>query len=503
MLAETPIPTHQTDPQTAARPQRKSTVAAYYLPPALLMAAAMLFHVCTVRTPVFPVDDAYITLHNAQVLHWGHDPNFGNTPALAGATSPAHLAMVALLMFLLPPLWALDAAAWLGCLAFAVGIARLARAHGMPPGPTFLLVIAGLLAARAPQQLMNGLETGWAMAGVTWALALASDERPARPTALAAVCGLLPFLRPELAALSALLLPLPAWRAWKSGNSPRESLMLMLRCGGVALAAAAPWLAWQFAATGSIIPATIVAKRYYFAESAVSAEVKWAWVIGSFTALMLACGPLAAAALALPFTAVGRVAMLFTAALLAAYYLQFPGALTHAQGRYLYVLLPFLLVGAASAFEMTIFALAAAAQAALLAPFTWREHAAEQIKTRRDLAGVASWCTGNLPAGSRLLIHDAGYISYATSFPMQDIVGLKTPANIAFHRVWTYPTHGANRAAAIDAAARRSGAKYLIVLDLWDGLFKITSGLHNHGWTVEPLRINGDYHVYRITPPRP
>ena len=230
MQAESSLPSDAYNSLRVVEQPRAHSFRATYLPAAAVVLAAFLYHLATVRIPLFPVDDAYITLHNAQVLHWGHDPNFVGTPALAGATSPFHLALVAALMFVLKPLWALDVAAWLGALAFALGIVRLALAQSVPPGPTFMLVVAGLLAARTPHQLMNGLETGWAMAGVTWALAFASEESAASGFALAAICGTLPFLRPELTALSAMLLPIPAWRAcplwlgWKrSGAQSRTT----------------------------------------------------------------------------------------------------------------------------------------------------------------------------------------------------------------------------------------------------------------------------------------
>lgn len=547
MIARMPKSADATKAPSLPNAPAAPAISAYYLPATILVLAVMAVQMLAEPVPVFPVDDAYITLHNAEVLHWGHDPNYAGTPALAGATSPFHLALVAALLFIFQPLWALNVAAWLGVLAFALGIARLARAQSAPPGAAFLLVVAGLLCARVPHQLMNGLETGWAMAGVTWALAFACEEGAHCAMALAVLCGTLPFLRPELAALSLLLLPLPAWRQWQSGrkqpkpdrtadtaeppvvlrltttepdptplaeecHAGRSALLLFARCAMAALLAALPWVLWQLASTGSIVPATIAAKRYYFAEAMMPKEVKWAWVVGSLIALWRACGPLAAAAIVLPFSRVGRAGLIFIGVLLAAYYSQFPGALTHAQGRYLYILVPFLVFGAASAFHllhrwpvahrwMGVFALAAAFQALLLAPFTWREHQGEQFKTRTELAAVARWCNANLPPGSRLLIHDAGYISYATTFPMEDLVGLKTPSNIAFHRDLTYPTAGRQRAAAINAAALRAHPDYVIVLDLWDGIFKITDSLRKYGWGLEEVRTEGIYRVYKTTPP--
>ncbi len=497
----------------SASPPCPSAIS-YYVPAALLVLAAAILHLLIERSPVFPLDDAYITIHNAQVLHWGHDPNFVGTPALVGATSPIHLAIVSVLMFCLSPPWALETAALLGVLALALGISRLARSQGVPPGPALLLNIAALLAAHIPHQLMNGLETGWAMAGITWTFALVSEMKPSSSVAAGALCGTLPFLRPELAALSLMLLPLPALIHGRSAGNWRTASVLLGRCLAAALLAALPWLVWQLLSTGHVAPATIAAKRYWFAEADLPPEVKWHFTVGNLIAFVMGCGPLALGALFLPFTGIGRIGMAFTGIMLAAYYCQFPGALGHNQARYLTILAPILVFGAASAFRLlrrwpapsrwaSLYILVAAAQAVLLAPATWREHTGLQNVTKVELAGVARWCSDNLPPNSRLLIHDAGYISYGTHFQMTDVVGLKTPANVTLHRDWTYPTGGKARRMAVAAAARHAGSEYLVVLDLWDGIYSITDGLRRCGWTVDALRTKGAYRVYRIAAPVP
>ncbi len=50
-----------------------------------------------VTPPRARLDDAYIALHSARVLLSGRDPIFG-VPALAGATSPIHVAAIAALL---------------------------------------------------------------------------------------------------------------------------------------------------------------------------------------------------------------------------------------------------------------------------------------------------------------------------------------------------------------------------------------------------------------------
>ena len=107
------------------------------------------------------------------MLHWGRAPNYVGTPALAGATSAVHLALIVLLMFALSPLVTLWAALWLATLAYALGLVRLARIHDASPAQALLLTLVGLAAGQVPHQLMNGLETELMLAAVTWALVLA------------------------------------------------------------------------------------------------------------------------------------------------------------------------------------------------------------------------------------------------------------------------------------------------------------------------------------------
>src|SRR4051812_13791878 len=74
---------------------------------------------------LFDLDDPYITLHNAQVLLSGRDPNYGAVPPLVGATSAIHLLLVTVLLCLSGPEVALHLANWLGIALYLGGIVRL------------------------------------------------------------------------------------------------------------------------------------------------------------------------------------------------------------------------------------------------------------------------------------------------------------------------------------------------------------------------------------------
>ena len=219
------------------------------------------------------------------------------------------------------------------------------------------------------------------------------------------------------------------------------------------------------------------AKRLFFAQDGWAAPLKAQIVGGHLTQFAGDLGLLTLGALLLGRTAVGRVGLLFALALIAAYYLHFPDALGFYEGRYLYSLLPLVLYGAASAWRagphgtrpvlraaVTVLLVAALAQSYWRAPDFWARHQSYCGFTRHDLAGTAAWCNANLPPGSTLLIHDAGYIAYGTRFRLVDLVGLKTPSSVAAHRALTHPSAGRLRAAAVSRIALQTHPDYLLVL---------------------------------------
>ncbi len=488
----------------------------------LLVLLAGLLHRALLGPPVFPVDDAYITLHNAQVLHWGHDPNYPGTPALAGATSPVHLALVALLMFALPPATALWAALWLATLAYALGLVQLARVHGATPTQALLLVLVGLAAGQTPHQLMNGLETGLMLAAVTWALALASEPERAPPEDAArathpnvwlpCLCGLLPYIRPDLLPLALGLLALQAGRHRRAAGSWRVATRPILTDLGLALACTAPWALWCLLSTGEPYPSSLAAKRLYFAQDGWPPSVKASLVGQGFTLFAGDLGLVCLGGLLLWRTGVGRIGLLLAAALGVAYYAQFPGALATYEGRYLYPLLPFLLYGAASAWRwgkagmrgaVTGLLVLALLQSCWRAPDFWARHQVFCDYTRVHLAGVAAWCNANLPPGATLLVHDAGYIAYATRFHLVDLVGLKTPSSVAAHRALTHPSGGALRGAAVSRIAREGHADYLLVLWTWERDSRLAGGLRDAGWDVRLINDQYAFRVYALRPPKP
>lgn len=438
---------------------------------------------------VFPVDDAYITLNNARTLLSGADPNFNVSP-LVGATSPVHLAMVALACLALPPVAAGFVVATLGVMAYAWGVATLAVRQGLSRLGSTLLLVTALGGGFMVFQLFNGLETAWAMAGVVWAIVLA--ERPSRILALLA--GTLPFVRPELAALSLLLMARQTWLRRDLGQTAIDAAL--------ALAAATPWLAWSWTETGAMVANTLGAKAAFFADADTGRISAAPRALGG---LFNGLGP---ALVAIPLArrnsltiALWTFALVFVAAFMAV----FPGGLWHNGFRYTYVLLPVALWGLCSGSRLSrlllvVCALAWAGVGAV--------HSVTLLPTAKattqDALDAGAWLRDHTPPGTVVLVHDVGGVAFTSDRPMVDMVGLKTPWATPYHQRFTAPTAGRDRWRATDAIARRSGAHYTVIArePFWALLGQ---ELRVAGWTLVPVRASplpgAGYDIYRLEPP--
>lgn len=465
----------------------------------LIVAVAFAVWAAVIGRPDFPLDDAYITLHNARVLLHGYDQSYG-VSALTGATSPVHLLIVAALGVVFDLQWAGGIAGWLAVWAYLAGLLTLAQRCGLLPRDAALLVICGALIGVSPFHFLNGLETGLAMAVVIWAIALAIGP-PTWP--LPVLLGLLPFIRPELALLSAVLFAVRAHSHWRCGLS-RE----MLTDAAIMIAVAAPWLAWLWFATGGPMPQTAAAKSAFFAEAAWPMPRKLAVSVAAVGTLLAHVGPLALGLGGLWLTKVGRAALAFTVVTTALLALQFPGGLGQNQNRYLYVHVPLLLAGlaflvagsprAARRYSI-ILLMGAVGYAAVLSPFHLRPYYTRIEFTRTERAGVAAWIEANTPRDSIIAVHDAGHVAFTTDRRLVDVVGLKTPASRRAHQLDTAPSAGARRGAALVQILADSHAGYLVVSDGW-WRHRIVAPAQAAGAKFELLRGDGTFLVYRVLP---
>src|SRR5262245_30396341 len=140
----------------------------------LALVAAFL-----VTPPLARLDDAYIALHSARVVVSRHDPVFG-VPALVGATSPVYVALLTAILGsgIADGDTALGLANTLGIVAFAGAVWYLAETIGLSlPRRLALIVTAIGSGILVFVNLTNGLETGWAIAVLTFAIACARVDR--------------------------------------------------------------------------------------------------------------------------------------------------------------------------------------------------------------------------------------------------------------------------------------------------------------------------------------
>jgi hypothetical protein len=191
-----------------------------------------------------------------------------------------------------------------------------------------------------------------------------------------------------------------------------------------------------------------------------------------------------------------------------AYWWRFPGALNHYEQRYLYLIVPWLIYGAASLLTRRWLATRVAA-VALFALCIWQSlpeararwlwHLACCNFTRVELAGVSQWLNEHVQPEEKVLVHDAGYVGYAVRAHIVDLVGLKTPSSLPAHRE-TWRTCGAARGPAVAKIARDQHPDYLVVLNSWDNIYGITAALRARGWGLES-RFKQAYSVYQLSPP--
>lgn len=472
-----------------------------------IAATLALAWVAWLRHPDFPLDDAYIVQHSVDgLLHGGETRFIGSTP-LQGTTSPASLLLISALAIVLPTGWAQVVVTSIAAVLYLVGVFRLATDAGAEPTWAGLLAALALLVGNSLLQLLNGLETGLAMAAISWTLVWFRGPEPECPR-LYALLGVLPFIRPELAALGAALLARAAWSMHRRG-APRRTIAGAV---GWVVLGALPVMVFLLANGAALLPNTVAAKAYFFAEGCLPMRRKLAWVKAAGGTFLQAIGLAFLGFVALPLSRARWAGAAFIPLLLLAYALRLPGALFHNFQRYLYVLLPFAMTGWAALLGWRdldarrmgrALLLLAVALSAVGTPAAWRLYAGAVGFSRTELAGMTDWLAAHVSEDDVVLVHDAGYVSLRGRQPLVDLVGLKSPSSVAAHRRWTW-TACRRDPRAIDEIARESGARYLVVLDDWDRLFRLSEGLRSMGWHVTRADVERGatrYAVYHVAPP--
>ena len=456
----------------------------------------------------FPTDDAFINLHNAQVVRLGHDESYVGVPALVGATSGVHLALLlAVEQLVHPDTAALYVLSSVVGVAYVLGIFNMCANIGCSNLEAALIALGGLILAGTLFQLLNGMDTGLAMAAVAWNIKLLTDKK--RALWLPILCGVMPFIRPELSFLSigSMLI------LFRESDC---SVGFKIAAAGAAVLSFVPFLLWYWVDTGSFVPNTVNAKMYFFAERYADWSDKSRVVLLAIARAAVASFPIFLCLRFMRPRAVGLMLGLFGLVFFGSFFWSFPGGLSHNGGRYLYVFGPVALFGVACGLSSTARkqTLRLAAISALFLPLgfgaQFLNYKTRIAGYRESLADVVRWIDTNLADRPMVMVHDAGYVAYAGHVPLVDLVGLKTPAAVEFHKRLTYPSAGRLRSTAIAEIARMFKPQYLVALQDWDEEFGLVDGLRSKGWTVQerhagrapPETPAADiYHIYELTPP--
>jgi hypothetical protein len=444
-------------------------------------------------TPEFLYDDAYITLASAQALWLGHDPHFPGTTPLHGVTSPAHCLIVAALLAVLPPAWALLVSCLAGSLVYGWGLWALGRFAGLRQVEAAGLVLAGLGAGMTSQHLVNGLETSWALATVTWLLVFSLRGEVGR---LGALAGSAPFVRPELALLSAALL---AWHTW---TSPQKWRVM----GTSAVCAALPFVLVIWIQTGSVVPSSLGAKQAWYAEGCWTAGRRARVVAAGLTGWLETMPLVAFGALGLARTGPGRVALAASAVVLTVWALSVPNVLhAYQRHRYFAVFLPLLVCGLVHLprWIRPVLIGGAALMAAIATISVVRFEPTAIAQAMAVRRGVNATLAAN--GAARVMLHDAGYLAYSGAIREGvDMVGLKSPRAMALHEALTRPSCGEHRGEALARLAVETRPTHLVIWQPWDDFFHVTRALAAAGWRANRLATLGaveQVQVYALTPP--
>lgn len=507
-----------TDANIAAR--RRTTRLTGMVAALLAAGSVALVALACVRATggdlVYVLDDAYIHLAMGRTLAesgvWGLN---ANTPG-AASSSPLWTLLLAGLTL------AFGAQTWLPLALNIVAAGALAlaadfwlRQLSLRPGWRIAAIAAVIVIGPIGPLAMTGMEHVAHAAAILLLLALALRHVPARPLALGLAAALATGFRYESAFVAAALAPVMALRGdW------RRAVALFVGPTVVVLGVGV----MQLHAGEGLLPNSLIVKAVAFSLAAIGDWLRWkafGAVQGAFEAPILGL-PLLACLLA--WAAASRikdgeapagvaVAMRSASALAVAMLLHITLARTGWFHRYEAYLLIWGVVSvaiSARAWQITggeslprgalrsvtalglavtvvlmLLALGTRIQAWEVAP----EAALDIAAQHREMARFAH----RYYDGTRLVLNDVGYVSYATESPILDLGGL------AAHEVAVAKSEGWYDARWVRQAAERFGAEVAIVYDLpvtpeaWD---KVAT------WDTKSVRVGkpGVVQFYALKP---
>ena len=442
--------------------------------------------------PIPAYDDPYIVLSNARALLQGAPLREGE-PILLGATSLLHTAGVALFSIPFRPETGLFLFCWLGAVAGFWGALAAARSAGATPFWGGLLALACFIASPTPFALVSGLETGWVVAALFWTFAFARRD-PFSPAA-AILCGMLPFIRPELGVFSCAMMGRALWLA-------RAAPIRALRPAALALGVALALLALQWGLSGAPIPTTGSAKRAFFGMATIPPEGRALLYLNVLLTFFGAMGGLWLGAL-IPREGTARTALFAALALMAMSAFWYGNIAGQNQYRVLWDLVPPVIFACAAGLAQPwrrpggLLARVALISALVLLPPSLAQRTAGHmpgfLRHHLYLADMKTWIDGNLAPGERIAVHDVGFTSWATDAALVDFVGLRSPENIPLMRAAAEaaaaegkPSH-VGRARGMLAAMEAAPVCIVMISRAFEDRLRLVSGAREAGWSARRL----------------
>jgi len=351
----------------------------------------------------------------------------------------------------------------------------------------------------------NGLETGLALAAICWSITWMAQGR--WYTVLLTIPWL-PWIRPELSALSVAYLAVIGLHTRKERFSPLHAKAFSFFILSATLST------MVLLVSGADPLATADAKRNWFAEDCLPHEIKLAWTRDGLRGFSSAVLPIIFGIPLLTQKKEGWAGLFFVSTLIIAIYHKLPGGLSHYDHRYVYLATPFMFYGIliTSAHHLSwirrigtaLIVISALAAASTAIPHSVRRAADAKNFTVNHLAPAAFAAINSAQKNESIAIHDAGYIGYASRSSNErlvDIVGLKNNDAVSTHRRLTHASCGRLRPDAVADIILEKKPTYIMVLRQWDAIFHITraSSVHDGQFGFEPIWIDPNgYDVYRI-----
>jgi hypothetical protein len=454
-------------------------------------------------SPIFTQDDAYIVQHSVEnIINLSNEKIFIDSNSNSGLTSLLHVSLISLLSLFINIGWSQFIIASLAYTAFLILVFYYSEKVNRNTWVSSAITIVAALSGSLVIQTYNGLETILVVFCVLLILYVFRDGTPKNKLYFI-LLPIIPFIRPELAFLSFIILFRAFFSIKKYGNiSELKKIIMILAISSIVL------VLYSILMTESIIPNTAGAKKYFFIEACRNSNEKFSLIINGIREFIISLNYLSLGFLFILFSRYKFVFISFAAIFYSLYYFELPGGVYHNIFRYQYVFYSFAVVGLIEFLALDKIKIHSVCIAffiflpSILSINKQVDHFKAILEfTKNELFVVGAWVRDNIDKNEVILIHDAGVISTVARNRLVDLVGLKTNTSVEINKDKKW-SQCENSPEAIDTIASKYNIKYFIVLDHWDNLFQLTNALKHTNWSVQRVdneRGDTPYKVYKIS----